>query len=94
MLKAMFVIPPFFTRTVLHTELMLYRQVRHLPEHEIRAPDQRAPLRIQFGVQANLFDSGLRQEKATLASTKADSPSLPECKNLLLVAQKQLIELP
>jgi hypothetical protein len=45
-------------------------------------------------VEANLFDSGLRQEKATLASTKADSPSLPECKNLLLSAQKQLLELP
>jgi hypothetical protein len=54
----------------------------------------RAPLQIHIGGQANLFDSGLRQEKATLVSTKADSPSLPECKNLLLVAQKQLLELP
>jgi hypothetical protein len=54
----------------------------------------RAPPKIQFGVQASLFDSGLRQEKATLASTKADSPSLPEYKNLLLSAQKQLLELP
>ncbi|NQV34354.1 MAG: hypothetical protein HQ515_16795 [Phycisphaeraceae bacterium] len=48
---------------------------------------------IHFGVQANLFDSGRRQEKAALASTKADFPSLPECQNILLVAQKQLIEL-
>jgi hypothetical protein len=45
-------------------------------------------------VQANLFDSGRRQEKAALASTKADFPSLPEYKNLLLVAQKPLLELP
>jgi hypothetical protein len=45
-------------------------------------------------VQANLFDSGRRQDKAALASTKADRPSLPEYKNLLLVAQKQLVELP
>jgi hypothetical protein len=45
-------------------------------------------------VQANLFDSGLRQEKAALASTKVDSPSLPECKNGLLSAQKKLLELP
>ncbi len=52
------------------------------------------PLIIQIGVQANLFDSGLRQEKAVLVSTKADFPSLPEYKNGLLVAQKQLIELP
>ncbi len=54
----------------------------------------RAPLKTQFGVQANFFDSGLRQEKAALVSTKADSPSLPEFKNLLLSAQKQLLELP
>jgi hypothetical protein len=54
----------------------------------------RAPLTIHFGGQANLFDSGRRQEKAALVSTKADSPSLPECKNLLLDAQKQLLELP
>ena len=46
----------------------------------------RAPLIIQFGRQANLFDSELRQAKATLASTKADLPSLPEYKNLLLSA--------
>jgi hypothetical protein len=45
-------------------------------------------------VQASLFDSGRRQEEAALASTKADLPSLPEYKNLLLAAQKQLIELP
>jgi hypothetical protein len=56
--------------------------------------DFRAPPRIHFGVPANLFDSGRRQEKAALASTKADSPSLPENKNLLLSAQKQLLELP
>ncbi len=54
----------------------------------------RAPLIIQFGVQANLLDSGRRQEEAALASTRADLPSLPECKNLLLVTQKQSIELP
>jgi hypothetical protein len=49
----------------------------------------RAPLKIHFGVQANLFDSGRRQEKAALATAKADFPSLPESKNLLLAAQKQ-----
>jgi len=49
---------------------------------------------IHFGVQANLFDSGRRQEKAALASTKADFPPLPEYRNLLLVAQKQSEELP
>jgi len=54
----------------------------------------REPLKIHFGGQANLFDSGRRQVKATLASTKADFPSLPEYKNLLLTAQKQLSELP
>jgi hypothetical protein len=54
----------------------------------------REPLTIQFGVPANLFDSELRQGKAALASTKADSPSLSEFKNLLLSAQKQLLELP
>jgi len=42
----------------------------------------------------NLFDSGLRQKKTALASAKADFPSLPEYKNLLPVAQKQLLELP
>jgi hypothetical protein len=54
----------------------------------------RAPLIIHIGGQANLFDSGPRQEKTALVSTKADFPSLPKYKNLLLVAQKQLIELP
>ena len=54
----------------------------------------REPLKIHFGGQANLFDSGRRQEKAALASAKADFPSLPEYKNLLLAAQKQLLELP
>jgi len=54
----------------------------------------RAPLKIHFGGQANLFDSGRRQEKSALASAKADFPSLPEYKNLLLTAQKQLLEKP
>jgi hypothetical protein len=55
---------------------------------------KRAPLRIHFGGQTNLFDSGPRQEKTALALAKADFPSLPEYKNLLLAAQKQLLELP
>jgi hypothetical protein len=54
----------------------------------------RAPLKIHFGGQANLFDSGQRQAKAALASTKAALPSLPECKNLHFAAQKQLLERP
>ena len=54
----------------------------------------REPLKIHFGGQANLFDSGRRQEKTALAKAKADFPSLPEYKNLLLAAQKQLLELP
>ena len=58
-----------------------------------RASHYRAPLIIHFAVLANLFDSGRRQAKAALASTKADFPSLPEYKNLLLSAQKQLLEL-
>ena len=37
----------------------------------VRGNYLRAPLIIQFGVQANLFDSGQRQQKAALASTKA-----------------------
>jgi hypothetical protein len=56
--------------------------------------DSREPLKIHFGEQANLFDSDRRQEKAALASAKADFPSLSEYKNLLLAAQKQLLELP
>jgi hypothetical protein len=36
----------------------------------------REPLKIHFGGQANLFDFGRRHAKATLASTKADLPSL------------------
>jgi hypothetical protein len=40
----------------------------------------REPLKIHFGGQANLFDSGLPQEKAALASAKADLASLPESK--------------
>ena len=54
----------------------------------------REPLKIHFGGQANLFNSGRRQEKAALALAKAQFPSLPEYKNLLLAAQKQLLELP
>ena len=54
----------------------------------------RVSLKIHFGGQANLFDSGRRQAKAALASTKADLPFLPEYKNLLPAAQKQLLELP
>jgi hypothetical protein len=42
------------------------------------------PLKIHFGGQANLFDSGRLQIKAALASAKADLSSLPECKNLHL----------
>jgi len=44
--------------------------------------------------KANPFDSGRRQAKAALASTKADLPSLPEHKILLLATQKQLLEPP
>ena len=54
----------------------------------------RVPLKIHFGGQANLFDSDLRQTKAALASTKADLSSLSDIKNLLLAAQKQLLEPP
>ena len=55
------------------------------------SPDLRAPLKIHFGGQANLFDPGLRQAKSALASTKADLPSLPETQNRRLAAQKQLL---
>jgi hypothetical protein len=66
-----------------------------MKEHEKNLlPLFRAPLKIHFGGQANLFDSGRRQVKATLASTKAHLPSLPEIKNLHLAAQKQLLEPP
>jgi hypothetical protein len=60
----------------------------------------REPLKIHFGGQASFFVSGRRQtntlqgDKNALASTKADLSSLPESKNLLLAAQKQLLELP
>jgi hypothetical protein len=54
----------------------------------------RVPLKIHFGRQVNLFDSVWRQAKAALALTKAHLPSLTEVKNLLLAAQKQLLELP
>ena len=49
---------------------------------------------IHFGGQANLFDSGRRQIKVALAVAKTHFPSLPEYKNILLAAQKQLLELP
>jgi hypothetical protein len=35
----------------------------------------------------------MRQIKTALASTKTDLSFLPECKNLLLIVQKQLIEI-
>ncbi|MCF7955316.1 MAG: hypothetical protein K9M75_05905 [Phycisphaerae bacterium] len=54
----------------------------------------REPLKIHFGGQANLFDSGRRQKKQALASAKPDFSSLPEVENLLLAAQKQLLEPP
>ncbi|MCD4830627.1 MAG: hypothetical protein K8R02_02330 [Anaerohalosphaeraceae bacterium] len=54
----------------------------------------REPLKIHFGGQANLFATGLRQTKAALSTDKADLFSLPDNKNFLLVAQKQLLELP
>ncbi len=34
----------------------------------------RAPQRIKMGAQASLFDSGLRQDKAALASTEVKKP--------------------
>jgi hypothetical protein len=68
---------------------VIYRKYRTL-----RAPNLRESLKIHFGGQTNLFDSGLHQAKTTLASTKADLPSLPEIKNFLLSAQKHLSELP
>jgi len=54
----------------------------------------REPLKIHFGEQANLFAAGLLQTKTTLSTDKADLSSLPDNKNSLLVAQKQLSELP
>ena len=54
----------------------------------------RIPLKIHFGSRANLFVAGQRQTKATLSTDKADLSSLPANKNLLLAAQKQLLELP
>jgi len=54
----------------------------------------RIPLKIHFGGRANLFLAGLRQTKAALSTDKADLSSLPASKNLLLAAQKQLLELP
>jgi len=54
----------------------------------------RESLIIHFGGQTNLFDSGRHQKKQALASAKPDFSSLPEYENLLLAAQKQLLELP
>ena len=54
----------------------------------------RESLIIHFGEQANLFNCERGQEKTALASAKADFPSLSEYKNLLLAAQKQLLEVP
>ena len=54
----------------------------------------RIPLKIHFGSRANLFVTGQRQTNAALSTDKADSSSLPASKNLLLAAQKQLLELP
>jgi len=51
-------------------------------------------VKIHFGEQANLFVAGLPQTKVTLSTDKADLSSLPDNKNSLLVAQKQLLELP
>ncbi|MCD4831309.1 MAG: hypothetical protein K8R02_05800 [Anaerohalosphaeraceae bacterium] len=56
--------------------------------------EYRKSLRIHFGEQANLFIAGLRQTKAALSVDKADLSFLPGSKNFLLVAQKQLLELP
>ena len=67
---------------------------QNLPDIGSDCNNFREPLKIHFGGQANLFDSGQRQGKAALASAKADFPSLPEYKNILLTAQKQLLELP
>ncbi|MCK5173452.1 MAG: hypothetical protein KAR47_08675, partial [Planctomycetes bacterium] len=44
----------------------------------------REPLKIHFGAQANLFDSGQHQAKAALATAKADLPSLPKYIIILL----------
>jgi len=41
-----------------------------------------------------LFVAGLLQTKATLSTDKADLSALPDNKDLLLVAQKQLLEPP
>jgi len=54
----------------------------------------REPLKIHFGGQTNLFDSGRRQKKVALATAKPRFSSLPEYKNILLAAQKQLLEPP
>ncbi len=53
----------------------------------------RVPLTTYFGGQTNLFVAELRQTKDALFTNKADLSSLPDNKNLLLAAQKQLLEL-
>ena len=63
-------------------------------KYDFSDKDLREALKIHFGGQANLFVAGLRQAKATLSTDKADLPSLPDNKNFLLAAQKQLLELP
>jgi len=54
----------------------------------------RVALKIHFGGQANLFVAELRHKKAALFMYKADFSALPASKNLLLAAQKQLLEIP
>jgi hypothetical protein len=51
-------------------------------------------LKIHFDGIASLFVAGLRQTKATLSADKADLSFSPASKNLLLAAQKQLLDLP
>jgi hypothetical protein len=54
----------------------------------------RAPQKIHFGVQTNLFDSGRRQEKAALAMAKAAFSFFGRMKILQLAAQRQFLEPP
>jgi hypothetical protein len=54
----------------------------------------RVPLKIHFGGQTNLFVPGGVRQKQLYFQIKLDSPSLPENKNLLFAAQKQLLEPP
>ena len=64
-------------------------QSRDIEGHELREP-----LKIHFGGKRILFVSDRRQIEAALSSNKADLSSLSENKNILLSAQKQLLELP